>query len=115
MADGSTPEVQAGSLAQTQSALDDAGCDIEQLLGIADLLTCVSADELADGTLARVGYAIEGILERVQARLRVAQGPSEAECEVLCRGLELVRKNCNSVSELALATRLLSKLEVPHG
>jgi hypothetical protein len=49
--------------------VNDVGCYIDQALGIADPLTSVQSEDLCNGTIARVGYAIEGILERARERL----------------------------------------------
>jgi hypothetical protein len=88
---------------------------VDQVLGIADLLTCAPADELVEETLMRVGYTIEGILERAKNRLSEARDYSVAERKVLCRGLEMLLNDCKTDAEFAIATRLQSELEVANG
>lgn len=55
------------------ACINDASCLIEQVIGIADLLTAVEAEDLVEGTIHKVGYAIEGILTRARARLAEAK------------------------------------------
>lgn len=53
--------------------INDVAGYVDQLFGIADLLTSANQEELCDGTLIRLGYAIEGILKRARDRLTDAR------------------------------------------
>lgn len=55
--------------------INDAQCLIDHARGIADLLTAIEIEALCDGTIHQIGYAIDGILERVADRLSAASLP----------------------------------------
>ncbi|HLS82579.1 MAG TPA: hypothetical protein VK025_14360 [Steroidobacter sp.] len=53
--------------------VNDVASLVDHLRGIADLLTAVDVEALADGTVAKVGYAMESLLERIADRLLSAR------------------------------------------
>jgi hypothetical protein len=55
--------------------INDVACYVEQVAGLGDLLTAVSTEDLCDGTLAKVGYAIRGLMERAGERICEARRP----------------------------------------
>ncbi len=49
--------------------LNDVACLIDSIRGITDLMTEAEPENLGKLSLARLGYAIDGILERAQDRI----------------------------------------------
>lgn len=54
--------------------INDSVCLINHAIGIADMMTVVDTESLADGTIHKVGYALLDVLERAYERLKEARG-----------------------------------------